>query len=66
MAVALAIAYNQPVEFLGPLIVNVAHHTDSHTINITYTAVASIEVRNQNGFQVYLLIYLIKNKIPCK
>jgi hypothetical protein len=48
----LAIAYGQQVEFQGPLVQNVAYFNGSSTVNITYTAVSSIELRNPNGFEV--------------
>jgi hypothetical protein len=40
------------VEFQGPIVQNVAYSTGSQTVNFTYTAVSSIELRNPNGFQV--------------
>jgi hypothetical protein len=49
----LAVAYGQPVEFQDPIVETVAHSTKSHTLNITYTAVSNIELRNPNGFEVY-------------
>ncbi len=55
----LAIAYGQQVEFQGPIVQNVAYSTGSSTVNITYTAVSSIELRNPNGFEVY--IFLLQN-----
>ena len=48
----LAVAYGQQVEFQGPIVQNVAYSTGSQTVNITYTAVSSIELRNPNGFEV--------------
>jgi sialate O-acetylesterase len=54
----LAVAYGKKVEFQGPIVQNVAYSTGSSTVNITYTAVSSIELRNSNGFEVY-------NKFPC-
>jgi len=48
----LAIAYGQQVEFQGPIVQNVAYSSGSQTVNITYTAVSSIELRNPNGFDV--------------
>ncbi len=48
----LAVAYGQQVEFQGPIIQNVAYSSGGQTINITYTAVSSIELRNTNGFEV--------------
>ncbi len=49
----LAIAYGQQVEFQGPIVQNVTYFNGSSTVNITYTAVSSIELRNPNGFEVY-------------
>jgi hypothetical protein len=49
----LAIAYEQQVEFQGPIVQNVSYSSGSQTVNITYTAVSSIELRNPNGFEVY-------------
>ncbi len=40
------------MEFQGPIIQTVAHSTGDQTVNITYTAVSSIELRNRNGFEV--------------
>ncbi len=48
----LAIAYGQQVEFQGPIVQNVTYSSISQTVNITYTAVSSIEPRNPNGFDV--------------
>ena len=48
----LAIAYGQQVEFQGPIVQSVTHSSTSQTVNITYTAVSSIELRNPNGFDV--------------
>ncbi len=58
----LAIAYDQKVEFQGPIVSNVAYATGSQTVNVTYTAVIDVELRNPNGFEVHFLIYSI-NKI---
>ncbi len=49
----LAVAYGQHVEFQGPIVQSVAYSTGSQTVNITYTAVSSIELRNPRGFDVY-------------
>jgi sialate O-acetylesterase len=49
----LAIAYNQQVEFQGPIVQNVAYTSGGSTVDITYTAVSSIELRNPNGFEVH-------------
>ena len=48
----LAIAYGQQVEFQGPIVQNVAYSSGGSTVDITYTAVSSIELRNPNGFEV--------------
>jgi len=48
----LAVAYGQQVEFQGPIVQNVVYSTGSQTVNITYTAVSNIELRNPNGFEV--------------
>ncbi|CAF4384016.1 unnamed protein product [Rotaria socialis] len=48
----LAVAYGQQIEFQGPIVQNVAYSSGSQTINITYTAVSNIELRNPNGFEV--------------
>nr|ADD91467.1 cytosolic sialic acid 9-O-acetylesterase-like protein [Adineta vaga] len=48
----LAIAYNQQIEFQGPIVQSVTYSIDSRIVNITYTAVSNIEVRNPNGFEV--------------
>jgi hypothetical protein len=48
----LAVAYDQKVEFQGPIVQNVAYASGSQTVNITYTAVSNIDLRNPNGFEV--------------
>lgn len=48
----LAIAYDHKIEFQGPIVQNVSYSTGSSTVNITYTAVSSIELRNPIGFEV--------------
>ena len=48
----LAIAYGQQIEFQGPIVHNISYSTGSSTLNITYTAVSDIELRNSNGFEV--------------
>ncbi len=48
----LAVAYGQQVEFQGPIVQNVTYSTGGSTVNITYTAISSIELRNPNGFEV--------------
>jgi hypothetical protein len=54
----LAVAYEQQVEFQGPIVQNIGYLTGSQTVNITYTAVSDIDLRNQNGFEVYNLLFL--------
>ncbi len=49
---SLAAAYGQQVEFQGPIVQNVAYSNGSETVNITYTAVSSIDLRNPNGFEI--------------
>jgi sialate O-acetylesterase len=48
----LAVAYGQQVEFQGPLVQNVEYTPGGQTLNVTYTAVSSIELRNPSGFDV--------------
>jgi sialate O-acetylesterase len=48
----LAVAYDQQIEFQGPIVQNVAYSTGGQTIDITYTGVSNIELRNPNGFEV--------------
>jgi hypothetical protein len=48
----LAVAYDQDIEFQGPLVSNVAYSTGTATVNVTYTAVTNIELRNLDGFEV--------------
>ncbi len=40
------------MEYQGPIVENVSYTTGSQTMNITYTAVSSIELRNPIGFEV--------------
>ena len=49
----LAVGYGQQVEFQGPIVQNVSYSNGSATMNITYTAVSNIELRNPNGFEVF-------------
>ena len=51
----LAVAYGQQIEFQGPIVQSIIPSSDSKTVNITYTAVSSIELRNPNGFEVYII-----------
>jgi hypothetical protein len=53
----LAVAYGQQVEFQGPLVESVAYSPGSPTINVTYRAVSSIELRNPSGFDVRSFLY---------
>ncbi|CAF1060735.1 unnamed protein product [Rotaria sp. Silwood1] len=48
----LAVAYNQQVEYQGPIVSSVSYSSGSKTVNITYTAVQNIDLRNPNGFEV--------------
>ncbi len=48
----LAVAYGQDIEFQGPIVQSVAYSPGGQTINVTYTAVSSIELRNSSGFEV--------------
>ncbi|CAF5002970.1 unnamed protein product [Rotaria sp. Silwood1] len=48
----LAVAYNQQVEFQGPIVSSVSYSNGSTTVNITYMAVQDIDLRNSNGFEV--------------
>ncbi|CAF0867308.1 unnamed protein product [Adineta ricciae] len=48
----LAIAYNQQVEYQGPIVQTIVYFIGSQTINITYTAVSNIDLRNPNGFEI--------------
>ncbi len=52
----LAVAYGQQVEFQGPIVQNITYTIGSSTVNITYTAVSSIELRNTNGFEVCCVV----------
>ncbi len=45
----LAVAYGQKVEFQGPLVESVSYTAGSPTINVTYRAVSSIELRDPTG-----------------
>jgi hypothetical protein len=40
------------VEFQGPLVESVSYTNGSPTINVTYRAVSSIELRDPTGFDV--------------
>ncbi|CAF3486522.1 unnamed protein product [Rotaria socialis] len=48
----LAVAYNQRVEFQGPIVSSVSLASTSQTVNVTYSGVENIELRNPNGFEV--------------
>ena len=54
----LAVAYGQKVEFQGPVVSNVAYFAGGATLNITYTAVTNIELRNSNGFEVWVVLFI--------
>ena len=47
----LAVAYGQKVEFQGPIVRSVAYSNNSETVNITYTAVSNIDLRNPTWFR---------------
>jgi sialate O-acetylesterase len=51
----LAIAYGKQIEFQGPIVENVIYSIGINTMNITYTSVSSIELRNTNGFEVSIV-----------
>ena len=59
----LAVAYGQQVEFRGPIVENVDYINGSETVNITYTVVSSIELRNPNGFEVSTLFFFLPQYI---
>ena len=40
------------MEYQGPIVEHVAYSTGGKTVEITYTAVSNIELRNPNGFEV--------------
>jgi hypothetical protein len=54
----LAIAYGQQVEFQGPIVKTVEYSSGSQTVNITYTAVSSMELRNSSGFEAWNILLL--------
>jgi hypothetical protein len=54
----LAIAYGQQVEFRGPIVQNVTYSSDSKLVDVTYTAVLNISIRNQHGFEVQTFLFL--------
>lgn len=58
----LAVAYGQSVEFQGPIVQNITYSTADPTINITYGAVSSMELRNPIGFEVMIFFYLRWNQ----
>ncbi len=45
----LSVAYGQQVEFQGPIVQNVAYTSGGSTVEITYTSVTSLELRDPNG-----------------
>ncbi len=49
----LAVAYGQQVEFQGPIVQNVVYSSGSETVNITYTAVSGLDLRNSDYFEVH-------------
>ncbi|CAF1481865.1 unnamed protein product [Rotaria magnacalcarata] len=48
----LGVAYNQQVQFQGSIVSSVSLASTSQTVNVTYTGVENIELRNPNGFEV--------------
>ncbi len=56
----LAVAYGKQVEFQGPIVENVVYSNGSETVNISYTAVSNIELRNPNGFDVCYFCFSIE------
>ncbi len=46
-------AYGQQVEFQGPIVQNVVYSSGSETVNITYTAVSDLDLRNSDYFEVH-------------
>ena len=62
----LAVAYGQKVEYQGPIASNVAYASGGKTVNITYTSVTTIELRNPNGFEVRISrLSSIELIVPC-
>jgi sialate O-acetylesterase len=61
----LAVAYGfKNVTYQGPIIADISVAQDSSKINVTYSNVASpsIELRNENGFEVcFIFSYLFSN-----
>ncbi len=51
------IAYGKQIEFQGPIVKNVVYSNGSGTVNISYTAVSNIELRNPNGFEVEIFLF---------
>ena len=60
----LAATYGQPVEFQGPIVQNVSYSNGSKTVNVTYTAAPSIELRNPNGFEFRSVRPLLPEILP--
>jgi hypothetical protein len=54
----LVVAYGQQIEFQGPIVENVVYVSGGSTINITYTAVSGLELRNSSGFEVSTIFYI--------
>ena len=61
----LAVAYGQQVEFQGPIVQNVTYTSGSSIVDIIYTAVSSIELRNPNGFDVRTILCYLIYITPC-
>jgi hypothetical protein len=60
----VAYGYNN-ITYLGPIIADISVASDSSKVNVTYSNVASssIELRNENGFEVCYLLLLSWNFI---
>lgn len=46
------VAHGKQVEFQGPIVESVTYTSGAATVNITYTAVSSLELRSTQGFDV--------------
>ena len=57
----LGVAYGKAIEFQGPIVENVTYSIESKTMNISYTGVTNIELRNRNGFEVSSFSFLFKH-----
>ncbi len=48
----LSVAHGKQVKFQDPIVQNITYSSGSQTVNITYSTVSTIEMRNPNGFGV--------------